>query len=181
MSVCDIIDEELVVVGSLEVLERTSHLYPGVPCPHPEKLRRQFFDLMTEDDRHSNSKRNILRLHEYRDHSVVLVACQFSRLFILDESKMEMLLSCLLLSLLVLIVFDLFVELFSVDLGDVLHHDCDVSWIEGALRIRRNELNIWGCMQYFRRLWFCKGIEWRSCRGRLCAARGFCRSSTDQR
>ena len=51
-SVCDMKHQELVVEGPLEVSKRTTHLNPGMSRTHPEKLWRQFLDLMAEDNGH---------------------------------------------------------------------------------------------------------------------------------
>lgn len=141
-SICDIKDEELVVIGTLEVLERATHLDPGMSCSHPEKLGRKFFNLMTENNRHSNFDIRILRLHQDRNYSIVLITCEFCWLFIFYKSKMEVCLSCLFLSFLVLIIFDFFVEFLGVNLRDVLDHHCNIFGIEWTLRLRKKWLNI---------------------------------------
>jgi hypothetical protein len=47
---------------------------------------------------------------------------------------MEVLLTCLFVSVVVLVEFHFFVELFCVDFGDILNHDSDIFGVELALR-----------------------------------------------
>lgn len=54
-SISDIKAVEFVVVAPLEVREGTTHFDPGVPRPHPEKLRNQLLDAVTENNRHPTS------------------------------------------------------------------------------------------------------------------------------
>lgn len=78
----------------------------------------------------------LLGLQEHWHDSIVLVTCQLMGLFLLDQSKVKVLLGSFLMSPIVLILFDFFIEFFCVDFGDVLHHDCDVLGVELALVVR---------------------------------------------
>lgn len=78
----------------------------------------------------------------------MLVTCKLLGLFVLDQSVVEVLLAGLLGAVLVLGVFELFVQFLGIYLGIVLHHDCDVLWVEGALSGREKYLEFWivGCV-----------------------------------
>ena len=77
-------------------------------------------------------------LHEYGDNAIMLVASHLLRLLFLDQPEVEVLLARLRLRIGVLVQLHLLVQLLSVDLGDVLHHHCDVLGVKRALGDRNS-------------------------------------------
>lgn len=75
---------------------------------------------------------DLLGLEQDGNDSIVLIACQFVRIF--DQTVVEVLLACLFVSVVVLVELHFFVELLCVDFGNILNHDCDIFGVELALR-----------------------------------------------
>lgn len=118
---------------------------------HPEELGSQLLDLVAEDDRHPGLEAGLLGLHQHWHHSVVLVPGHLCGLLVLDQSEVKVLLAGFLDGVGVLVQLDLFVQFLGVDLGDVLHHHCDVLRVEGALGYGGGVLRIFSCSRCFRR------------------------------
>jgi hypothetical protein len=72
----------------------------------------------------------------------VLISSHLLRLLFLDEPEMKILFSCLIrLAIAVLVQLHLFVQFFSVYLGDVLHHHRDVLRVKLSLNDRGSTSN----------------------------------------
>ena len=78
----------------------------------------------------------------------MLIPRHFRRLFILNQSIVEILLPCFLRRIIPLEKFYFFVQLFSVDLGYVLHHHCYVFGVERSLHHLKKYLEflVVGCV-----------------------------------
>ena len=94
-----------------------------MPSSHPEELRLQLLNLVAQN--HSKGSPG-----ENRNHAVVVVACQLSRLGLLNESPVEVFVGCLDFAVGVLECFHKFGKLLAVELGDVLEDHADITRVE---------------------------------------------------